>query len=75
MIIPILAALITPASLATAPISSPAVENKYDWNTQAKVFHIGKDGIQPPQWSPNGSQVGTQSYVNGGFIIDDWNAD
>ena len=72
MILPILAALVTPASLATAPISSPAVENKYDWNTQAKVLHIGKDGISPPQW---GSQQGTQSWMNGSFIIDDWNAD
>jgi hypothetical protein len=72
MIESLLAALVTPAALATAPMNEPAPETAYDWKSQKSVtLSVGDERFRQNM----GTFRGTQSFVNGTLVIDDWNSD
>jgi hypothetical protein len=73
MITAIIAGLITPASLATAPMNIPAVETKYDWGRQTSVSSSA--GVPRPMQS--GTFMATTSLApdHNSVVQDDYNSD
>ena len=71
--IEVIANLLTPAMLAMAPPSSPAIDFSYDWQRQRSEVTVNGEKIDS---IAAGTLRGTNSYQHGGAtIIDDWNQD
>ena len=72
IMIEVIANLLTPAMLAMAPPSMPAIEQSYDWQRQRSEVTVNGEKLDS---IAAGTLKGTQSYVSGSFTIDDWNQD
>ncbi len=70
MITTILNALLTPLSVATPPPNTPAIEQRYNWETQMTVFSDANP-------TNVGTTFGTQSFIGNPakLVIDDTNSD
>jgi hypothetical protein len=73
IMIEVIANLLTPAMLAMAPPSTPAIDFSYDWQQQRSEVTVNGEKLDS---IAAGTMRGTNSVQsNGGFIIDDWNQD
>jgi hypothetical protein len=70
--IEVIANLVTPAMLAMAPPSMPAIDYSYDWQQQRSEITLNGEKLDN---IAAGSMRGSNSFVGGTLTVDDWNQD